>query len=100
HLTKLQGLECNEPSITLHVFSGTPNPVWKIDIKQLTQIKKLAYETLFNNNDNNNTLLSKPTTRVMGYHGFTISCSSNQYVFVNGLSPIENLLLLGGRRHL
>ncbi|CAF1285823.1 unnamed protein product [Adineta steineri] len=100
HLTKLQGLECNEPSITLHVFSGTPNPVWKIDIKQLTQIKQLAYETLFNNNDNNNTLLSKPTTRVMGYHGFTISCSSNQYVFVNGLSPIENLLLLGGRRHL
>jgi hypothetical protein len=97
HLTKLQALECNEPAITLHVFSGTPNPVWKIDLKQLNKIKKAAYETLYHNNV---TLLSKPTTRVMGYQGFTISCSSDNYIFVNGLSPLEHLLLLGGRRSL
>jgi len=98
HLTKLQALECDEPSITLHVFSGTSNPVWKINIKQLTTIKKVAYAALYHSN--NVTLLSKPTTRIMGYQGFTISCSSDKYIFVNGLSPLEHLLLLGGRRYL
>jgi len=97
-LIKLQGLDCNEPSITLHVFSGTPNPVWKINTKQLDTIKKVAYETLYHSHDL--TLLSKPTTRIMGYQGFTISCSSDKYVFVNGLSPLEHLLLLGGRHYL
>jgi hypothetical protein len=98
HLIELQALECDEPSITLHVFSGTPNPVWKLNMNQLTKIKKAAYETLKNND--NLALLNKPTTRIMGYHGFTISCSSDKYVFVNGLSPLEHLLLLGGRRYL
>jgi hypothetical protein len=98
HLKQLQALECAEPSITLHVFSGTPNPVWKINLKQLIKIKNVAYETLSNNN--NVTLLSKPTTRVMGYQGFTISCSSDQYVFVHGSSPLEHLLLIAGRRYL
>ncbi|CAF2983555.1 unnamed protein product [Rotaria sp. Silwood2] len=98
HLTKLQALECDEPSITLHVFSGTPNPVWKININQLARIKKLAYESLYQNN--NVTLLSKPTTRIMGYQGFTVSCSSDKHVFVHGLSPLEHLLLFGGRRYL
>jgi len=98
HLKQLQELECAEPSVTLHIFSGTPNPVWKIDLKQLIKIKNVAYETLSNNN--NVTLLSKPTTRVMGYQGFTISCSSDQYVFVHGSSPVEHLLLLAGRRYL
>ncbi|CAF0990440.1 unnamed protein product [Rotaria sp. Silwood1] len=98
HLTKLQALECDEPSVTLHVFSGTRNPVWKININQLIRIKILAYESLYENN--NLTLLSKPTTRVMGYQGFTVSCSSDKYVFVHGISPLEHLLLLGGRRYL
>jgi len=98
HLTKLQALKCDEPSITLHVFSGTSNPVWKINTKQLTAIKKFAYETLYHSD--NLTLLSKPTTRIMGYQGFTISCSSDEYVFINGLSPLEHLILLGGRRYL
>ncbi|CAF3631497.1 unnamed protein product [Rotaria sordida] len=98
HLTKLQALECDEPSVTLHVFSGTSNPVWKINIRQLTKIKQLAYESLYQHN--NVTLLSKPTTRIMGYQGFTISCSSDKPVFVHGLSPVEHLLLLGGRHYL
>lgn len=96
-LTKLQALECDEPSITLHVFSGTPNPVWKINGKKLAKIKKVAYAALYNSD---NITLSKPTTRVMGYQGFTISCSSDKYVFVHGLSPLEHLLLVGGRRYL
>jgi len=98
HLTKLQALECDEPSITLHVFSGTTNPVWKINIKQLNGIKKVAYDTLYRSN--NLTVLSKPTTRIMGYQGFTISCSSDKYVFIHGLAPLEHLILLGGRRYL
>ncbi|CAF0772597.1 unnamed protein product [Rotaria sordida] len=98
HLTKLQALECDEPSVTLHVFSGTSNPVWKINIRQLTKIKQLAYKSLYQHN--NVTLLSKPTTRIMGYQGFTISCSSDKPVFVHGLSPVEHLLLLGGRHYL
>jgi hypothetical protein len=97
-LRKLQALECNEPSITLHVFSGTPNPVWKINAKELATIKTIAYEILYHSN--NLGLLSKPTTRVMGYQGFTISCSSDKYVFINGLSPLEHLILLGGRDYL
>jgi hypothetical protein len=98
HLTKLEALECDEPSITLHVFSGTSNPVWKINTKQLATIKKFAYETLYHSD--NLALLSKPTTRIMGYQGFTISCSSDEYVFINGLSPLEHLILIGGRRYL
>lgn len=98
HLSKLQALECDEPSVTLQVFSGTPNPVWKINKNKLERIKTLAYTTL--NNNNNTALLSKPTTRIMGYQGFTISCSSEKYVFVNGLSPLEYLLLHAGRRYL
>lgn len=97
-LIKLQAFECDEPSVTLQVFSGTPNPIWKISKKQFTAIKEVAYETLYNNDDL--TLFSEPTTRVMGYQGFTISCSSDQYVFINGLSPLEHLLLVGGRHHL
>lgn len=97
-LTKLQALECNEPSVTLQVFSGTQNPVWKIKPKQFDAIKKIAHDTLYNNDDLS--LFRKPTTRVMGYQGFTISCSSDQYVFINGLSPLEHLLLVGGKRYL
>lgn len=97
-LTKLQALECDQPSVTLHVFSGTPDPVWTIDKQQLMKIQKAAYKTLQRNKDT--TLLSKPTTRIMGYQGFTISCSSDNYVFVHGFSPVEHLILLGGRRHL
>jgi hypothetical protein len=97
HLVKLQELECDEPSVTLHVFSGTPNPVWKINKQRLNKIKTVAYITL--NNNNNIALLSKPTTRVMGYQGFTIRCSSDKFVFINGLSPLEHLLIRDGRRH-
>jgi hypothetical protein len=98
HFKKLQALDCDEPSITLHVFSGTPNPVWKINTTQLDKIKKFADQILHHSNDLS--LFSKSTTRVMGYQGFTISCSSDKYVFVNGLSPLEHLLLLGGRHYL
>ena len=97
-LVKLQGLECDEPSVTLHVFSGTSDPVWKINRKQFNRIKTTAHEILSQTEDFS--LLSKPTTRVMGYQGFTISCSSNQYVFVNGLSSLERLILLSGRHSL
>lgn len=94
----LQALECNRVSVTLHVFSGTPNPVWKINMNQLLRIKTLANECLYENK--NSTLLSKPTKRVMGYHGFTVSCSSDERVFVHGLYPVERLLLLSGLRYL
>ena len=97
-LVKLQALECNEPSVTLHVFSGTSNPVWTISTKQLKRIKTTANKILSQTDDL--TSLSKPTARVMGYQGFTISCSDNQYVFVNGLSSLEHLILLSGRRSL
>lgn len=94
-LIKLQGLECDEPSVTLHIFSGTSDPVWKINRKQFNRIKTTAQKIVSKTEDFS--LLSKPTTRVMGYQGFTISCSSNQYVFVNGLSSLERLILISGR---
>jgi hypothetical protein len=95
---KLLALDCDEPSITLHVFSGTQDPVWKINTKQLENIKKVAYKIMHGGDDLS--LYSKQTTRVMGYQGFTISCSSDKFVFVNGLSPVERLLLLGGRHQI
>ncbi|CAF3130608.1 unnamed protein product [Rotaria socialis] len=97
-LTKLKAFECDEPFVTLHVFSGASNPTWQINIKQLIKIKKIAYRSLYQNNSD--TLYSKPTKRIMGYHGFTVSCSFNKLVFVHGLSPVEHLLLLSGRRYL
>ena len=98
HLTKLQALDCPEPAITLNIFSGTSNPSWKINREQLLSMKKMANDALLNSN--NTTTLNKLTTRVMGYQGFTISCSAEQSVFVHGLYPLEQLLLHGGRRHL
>lgn len=97
-LAILQGLDCDEPSVTLHVFSGTSDPVWKINKKQFNRIKTTANKILSQTDDFS--LLSRPTTRVMGYQGFTIRCSSNQYVFVNGLSSLERLILLTGRNSL
>jgi len=91
---KLQSLECYQPSVILHVFSGTENPTWNIDLKQLNHIKKIA-NTSFYQTDRSS--LSKPTNRVMGYHGFTIRCSADDYVFIHGLSPVEFVLLLDGR---
>jgi len=91
-------LECDEPSVTLHVFSGTPNPVWTVNMNQLARIKWIANKTL--NDIDNVASLAKPTTRIMGYQGFTISCSVDNQVFVNGLPPLEHLLLAGGQKHL
>lgn len=98
HLSQLKSLTCNDPSVTVHVFSGTPNPVWKIDAKQLSQIKARADRTL--SRSANLAGLNRQSTRVMGYHGFTVSCSAEESVFIHGISPLEQLLLRGGRRYL
>ena len=98
HLRKLQGLECVQPSVTLHVFSGTQNPVWNINAKQLVNIQTTASDLWRPTNDV--TLFSKTTKRIMGYQGFTISCSENESVFIHGLSPLERILLAAGRRYL
>ena len=98
HLRQLQGLKCDQPSVTLHVFSGTQNPVWNIDAKQLVSIQTVANDLW--RPTNNVSLFSKATKRIMGYQGFTISCSEDESVFVHGLSPLERILLVAGRRFL
>ena len=98
HLPQLDTLECDEPSVTLHVFSGTPNPVWKINKNELTRFKSLTRELLFHSD--NQTVFHQSTTRVMGYHGFTISCSTGGSVFLHGLYPAERTLLATGHQHL
>ncbi|CAF4437594.1 unnamed protein product, partial [Adineta steineri] len=79
--------------VTLHVFSATPNPVWMINIKQIIPMKNLIKKIL---NDYENHLIpinSTTTTRTVGYQGFTISCSSDNEIFIHGLNSLENQLL-------
>ena len=98
HLSTLDVLTCDEPSITLHVFSGTSDPSWTISKQALNQFKSLTREVLLR--AENTTVFHRSTTRVMGYHGFTIRCSADASVFMHGLYPAERQLLASGRKHL
>lgn len=95
---KLNSLNCEEARVTVHVFSGTENPTWIINQSELKKVQKLTDFIL--QNRINRTVLSKTTTRVMGYHGFSIDCLNEQSVFVNGLMPVETFLLQTGVNHL
>ncbi|CAF2632657.1 unnamed protein product [Rotaria sp. Silwood2] len=48
----------------------------------------------------NHTSTIKSTTRIMGYQGFSITCSINNEIFVHGVIPIEKELLDSGRPYL
>ena len=97
-LKQLDDLKCDRPSVTVHVYSGTEDPIWTLNIDQLMKVRNLAHAMLGQNE--NNTALGKSTTRIMGYHGFSISCPSETPVFINGIAPLEHFLLLLGRHHL
>ena len=97
-LPQLHALACDQPSITLHVFSGTADPTWTINGKQLSKIKALTNQTL--RRAANGAVFHRHTSRVMGYHGFTIRCSPENSVFIHGIFPLEQMLLRAGRRYL
>ncbi|CAF0955034.1 unnamed protein product [Adineta steineri] len=83
--------------VTLHVFSAKPNPFWMINIKQIIPMKNLVKKML---NDNEKRLLPINSTRTVGYQGFTISCSSDNEIFIHGLNSLENQLLESGKSYL
>ncbi len=93
-LNKLIGLDCLNPSVTLHVFSAKPNPIWKINLKQMNYIKSLVKDS------SKGLSLVKSTQRIMGYQGFTISCSKDNEIFLHGLNSIEKSLLDSGQSYL
>ncbi|CAF0798981.1 unnamed protein product [Adineta steineri] len=96
-LNKLLNLDCSNPMVILHVFSATPNPVWMINIKQIIPMKNLVKKIL---NDYENHLLPINSTRTVGYQGFTISCSTDNEIFIHGLNSLENQLLESGKSYL
>jgi hypothetical protein len=100
-LNDLLDFDCNQLSVTLHIFSAQLNPVWTVNIEQIVKIKSVARNIL--KDYDKNISLVKPTTtttRIMGYHGFTISCSTDNEIFVHGIIPLENQLLESGRSFL
>jgi hypothetical protein len=50
--------------------------------------------------DDNHILSIKSTTRIMGYQGFSVSCSDDNEIFVHGVIPVEKELLESGRPYL
>ena len=96
-LKELLALDCNQPTITLHIFSTKPNPVWTMSLSQIDGMKGVVSDVL--NNYDNITSSAKSTTRIMGYQGFTVSCSAENQVFIQGIAPLENLLLSSGRTY-
>jgi hypothetical protein len=98
YLNDLLTLECNQPLVTLYIFSSQTNPTWKINITQIVNIKKIANKMV--KNFDNETMPMKSSTRIMGYQGFSISCSDKNEIFIHGNIPIENELLESGRTYL
>ncbi|UJR15981.1 hypothetical protein I4U23_002900 [Adineta vaga] len=98
-LNDLLTLDCLHPSVTLHVFSAKPNPVWMINTTQIVNLKNVVKKIL-KEYDHRQLLPVNFTTRIMGYHGFTISCSAEKQIFVHGLTSLEKQLLNSGRLYL
>ena len=98
-LTELLSLNCLTPSVTLHVFSAKLNPVWMINTTQIVNIKNVTKKILKEYGDRQLSPANS-TTRIMGYHGFTISCSPEKQIFIHGLTSLENQLLQTGRSRL
>ncbi|CAF1667907.1 unnamed protein product, partial [Adineta ricciae] len=98
-LTELLSLSCQTPSVTLHVFSTKLNPVWMINTTQIVNIKNVTKKIL-KEYDHRQLSPANSTTRIMGYYGFTISCSPEKQIFIHGLTSLENYLLETGRSHL
>jgi hypothetical protein len=98
YLNDLLNLECNHPLVTLYIFSSQTNPTWKINITQIVNLKRITNKMV--KNDDNHTMSIKSSTRIMGYQGFSVSCSDNDEIFVHGVISIENQLLNSGRSYL
>lgn len=98
NLEELLSLECDQPLVTLHIFSARTNPVWKMNITQNIRIKAVAKSMADNHDNKRSSNISN--TRVMGYQGFSISCLDKKEVFIHGAMPIEKALLDSGRPYL
>jgi hypothetical protein len=72
--------------VTLFVYSGTPNPEWKINQEQFERLKEIQPPK--NTTDEN-----KPQ-KVMGYQGFLITDLHNKTVkYIKGNAQAEHFLL-------
>lgn len=97
-LTELLTFDCQQPTVTLHVFSAKSNPVWTINTTRVGKIKTVVRKILQANDRRLSS--ANGTTRIMGYHGFTISCSADKQLFIHGIASLENQLLDSARSHL
>ena len=98
NLNELLALDCNQPLVTLYIFSSRANPTWPVNMTQMVTVKNLA--TKIYKDFDNHTFPNQKTTRIMGYQGFSISCSINNEIFIHGIAPIEEELLNTGRPYL
>jgi hypothetical protein len=72
--------------VTLNVYSTELNPSWKMNLSEMIQIKNLIKQ------NENKTFEMKQTKRIIGYQGFSISCSKDKQIFVNNLIYLEKEL--------
>ena len=97
-LNELLALGCNQPSVTLHVFSTQSNPTWTINDTQMIKIKSIVNSVV--KEYHKRIMLVDETTRIMGYNGFSLSCSTDKEIFINGIVALEKELLNSGRTYL
>ncbi len=97
-LNELLALDCNQPLVTLHVFATKLNPVWTMNITQIASVKSIARDILKDYGKSRS--LVNSTTRIMGYQGFTVSCSMDNEILIHGAVRLENQLLNSGRPYL
>jgi hypothetical protein len=86
-LDKLFLLKCNDPLVTLYIYSSKINPSWKINLTKLNYFENDQIEMKYSN-------------RIMGYQGFSISCSNDDQIFIHGIISLEKQLLNSGKLYL
>jgi hypothetical protein len=93
-LDEIIKLNCAEYRVTLNVYSTELNPSWKMNLSEMIKIKNLIKQ------NENKTFEMKQTKRIIGYQGFSISCSKDKQIFVNNLIYLEKEFLKSGLSYL
>ena len=91
---QLDQFKCNQPLVTLFIYSSQINPTWTINSTKLNYLKD---QFTF---DNNQLIQTKSSKRIMGYQGFSITCSNQNELFINGIIDLERELLNTGKSFL
>ena len=98
---EILSFQCVNPYVTLYIYSSQLNPRWKINSIEMKSIRNLTNSLMKKNQ--NKEIRRKSSERILGYQGFSISCSEKRNeneIYIDQSITIENYLLKTGRSYL